>query len=59
MQQQNGFFSELFNIKTEKGNALNTTIRALLGVREEIKDVGGIVKFVLDKNMFNVNIWSK
>lgn len=53
-------FSDLFNIKTDKRNTLHTsTLRAILGSKQGIKDKGGCTKFTPTDEMLNTKIWQK
>lgn len=53
-------FSDVFNIKTDKRNLLNTeTVRSLLATKEGIAGCGGVIKFTPSKKMLDSPIWKK
>ncbi|KAJ8953058.1 hypothetical protein NQ314_007433 [Rhamnusium bicolor] len=52
-------FSDLFNIKTDKRNCLETnTIRSILASKQGIEAQGGCLKFAAAKEMLAAKIWS-
>lgn len=51
-------FSNVFNIKTDKRNLLNTsTLRAILATKQGVDNSGGCVKFQPTKQMLECKIW--
>ncbi|KAI4454200.1 hat family c-terminal dimerization region [Holotrichia oblita] len=51
-------FSDVFNIKTNKRNKLNTsTLRNLLATQEGVNNSGGCVKFQPSKRMLDSKLW--
>ncbi|KAG5883793.1 hypothetical protein JTB14_036670 [Gonioctena quinquepunctata] len=51
-------FSNVFNIKTDKRNLLNTsTLRAILATKQGVDNSGGCVKFQPTKKMLECKIW--
>ncbi|XP_018563337.1 uncharacterized protein LOC111692190 [Anoplophora glabripennis] len=53
-------FSDVFNIKTDKRNLLNTdTVRAILATKEGIEGCGGCVNFTPSEKMLQSKIWKK